>query len=124
MRVKRVKVGIRKLWDLLEDFAKTAEAIERGKKVTPEKGVYFESIEAFRKALTPKRMELLHLIKIEKPASLNELTKLAHRDIKNVSEDVNYLVRLGLVETKEKRKEKEGLSPRVNYDVIQLEVAV
>lgn len=124
MRTKKVKVGVKKLWDLLEDFAEAGEAIKKGETVKSQRGVYFESIEAFRKALTPKRMELLHLIKTEKPASLNELAKLAHRNIKNISEDVKCLVRIGLVETKKERKAKEGLSPRVNYDVIQLEIAV
>lgn len=124
MKVKKIKIGIKKLWDILEDFAEAGEAIERGETVKPQKGVYFESIEAFRRALTPKRMELLHLIRTEKPSSVNELAQLVHRDTKNVANDIDYLVDLGLVEIKKERKGKEGLSPRVNYNMIQLDVAV
>lgn len=124
MKVKKIKIGIKKLWDILEDFAEAGEAIERGENVKPQKGVYFESIEAFRRALTPKRMELLHLIRTEKPSSVNELAQLVHRDTKNVANDIDYLVDLGLVEIKKERKGKEGLSPRVNYNMIQLDVAV
>lgn len=40
------------------DFAKTAEAIKRGKKVKKESGVYFTSIEEFRRTLTPQRLGL------------------------------------------------------------------
>ena len=63
MRVKKVKIGIKSVKDALADFVKAGEAIERGDKVKKEKGTYFESIEGFRKALTPKRLELLHLVK-------------------------------------------------------------
>ena len=70
MRIKKVKIGIREVKDVLEDFVKTGEAIERGEKVKREKGLYFESIEGFRKALTTKRLELLHVIK-EKKGNLN-----------------------------------------------------
>jgi len=44
--------------------------IERGEKAQKETGVYFTSLEAFKKVLTPKRMELLHVIKTEKPGSI------------------------------------------------------
>lgn len=124
MKVKKIKIGIKKLEDILEDFAEAGEAIERGEKVKPQKGVYFESLETFRRALTPKRMELLHVIRTEKPSSVNELANLAHRDTKNVANDINCLVELGLVDVKKERKGKEGLSPRVNYNMLQLDVAV
>jgi len=61
MRVKRVKIGIKSLENVLEDTKEVMKKLERGEKVKPEKGLYFESIEGFRKALTPKRLELLHL---------------------------------------------------------------
>ena len=57
MTVKRVKIGIRSAKDVLDDFVASGEAIERGEEVKREKAIYFESIEGFRKALTPKRLE-------------------------------------------------------------------
>jgi hypothetical protein len=39
MKVKRVKIGIKGVKDVLEDFVKTGEAIERGEQVKKEKGV-------------------------------------------------------------------------------------
>jgi len=62
MRVKKIKVGIREVKEVLEDFVRAGEAIEEGEEVKKEVGIYFESVEAFRKALTPKRLELIHLI--------------------------------------------------------------
>ncbi len=121
MKVKRIKIGIKDLKTALNDFVKTGEAIERGEKVKKETGVYFTSIEAFRKALTPKRLELLHIIKTKKPSSINELSRLSKRDIKNVAEDVKYLVQIGLIEKKATKRE---IAPTISYDKIALEISV
>jgi len=121
MKVKKVKIGIKDLKTSLDDFVRICEDIERGEKVKKETGVYFASFKAFRKALTPKRLELLHVIKTKKPASINQLATLAKRDIKNVAEDVKYLFQIGLIE---KRKTKREVSPSIGYDKILLEIAV
>ena len=121
MKVKRIKVGIKDLRTALSDFAEKAKAIERGEKVRKETGLYFTSFEAFRKALTPKRLELLHVIKTRKPASINELARMAKRDVKNVADDVGYLERIGLIEKKET---DHKITPVITYDKIALEIAV
>ena len=121
MKGKKVKIGIRSVESAMEDFVKTAEALKRGKTVKKESGVYFTSIEAFRKALTPQRLGLLRLIRETAPASLHELARLARRNIKNVSDDVRYLAQVGLVDLREGEKK---VSARVSYDKILLEIAV
>lgn len=124
MKVKKVKIGIKSIKRVLEDFARTAEAIERGEKVKKEVGIYFENIEAFRKALTPKRLELLHLIKGHQARSLQELSRLAKRNIKNVMQDVELLENLGLIEVGRKKAGRKEVTPRVKYDAIELMIAV
>jgi predicted transcriptional regulator len=121
MKIKKVKIGIRSAESAMEDFVKTAEALKRGETVKNESGVYFTSLEAFRKALTPQRLGLLRLIRETAPASLHELARLAHRNIKNVSDDVRYLAQVGLVDLREGEKK---VSARVSYDKILLEIAV
>jgi predicted transcriptional regulator len=121
VKAKKVKIGIRSVESAMDDFVKTTEAIRRGEKVKKESGVYFTSIEAFRRALTPQRLGLLRLIRESAPASLHELARLAHRNIKNVSDDVRYLSQVGLVDLREAEKK---VSARVNYDKILLEIAV
>ncbi|MEK7846602.1 MAG: hypothetical protein AAB257_06525, partial [Nitrospinota bacterium] len=91
MKVKKVKIGIKSLKEVLENFAETAEAIERGEKVKKRRGIYFENLEAFRRALTEKRLEVLHVIKKERPSSVYELAKILNRDAKNVTQDLEYL---------------------------------
>ena len=121
MRLKKVKVGIKDVKTSLNDFVRICESIDRGEKVKKETGVYFTSFKVFRKALTPKRLELLHIIKAKKPSSINQLASIAKRDIKNVAEDVKYLTQIGLIE---KKKTKREISPSIKYDKILLEIAV
>ncbi|MBI5213709.1 MAG: hypothetical protein HY957_10140 [Nitrospirae bacterium] len=121
MKVKRIKIGIKELKTALDEFVKTGKAVERGEKVKKETGLYFTSFEAFRKALTPKRLELLHIIKTKKPSSINELARLSKRDIKNVADDVKYLDHIGLIE---KRESDKKTTPVISYDKIALEIAV
>lgn len=122
MRAKKVKIGIKSVDEMLDDFVATGESIEWGESVKEQPhGVYFTNLDAFRKALTQKRLELLHIIRIEKPESLHQLARLVHRDIKNVSVDVRYLAQIGLVELKEKGK---NIYPTVDYEKIELDIAV
>lgn len=124
MRVKRVKIGIKSLKEGLQDFVETCKAIERGEKVKKEVGIYFEDAEAFRKALTTKRLELLRLIKKNNPQNLHELSRLAGRDLKNITQDVELLKNLGLVSTRKEKTGRKEVSPSVNYDAIELMIAV
>ncbi len=121
MKVKRIKIGIKSVKSILDDFVKAGDAIERGEKVKKEAGTYFTSLEAFRKVLTPKRMELLHVIKTKRPSSINELARIAKRDVKNIADDVKYLEQIGLIEKKETAAKT---APVVNYDKLMLEIAV
>ena len=124
MKVKRVKIGIKSVKKVLEDFVETGEAIERGERVKKEKGVYFENIEGFRKALTPKRLELLHLIKERHPESLQALARLAKRDMKSIVTDINILEELDLIDMKRKKEGRRESVPTVEYDRINLDIAV
>ncbi|OGW07074.1 MAG: hypothetical protein A2889_05205 [Nitrospinae bacterium RIFCSPLOWO2_01_FULL_39_10] len=124
MRVKRVKIGIKRFEEVLEGVKETMKKIERGEKVKERRGYYFENLEAFRRALTEKRLEVLHVIKKERPASVYELAKMLNRDAKNVTQDLEYLKNIGLVEIKRTREKKERTIPEVKYDRIDLQIAV
>jgi len=121
VKIKKIKVGIKDLKSVLDDYVKAGEAIERGGFVAEEKGTYFTSFEAFRKALTPKRLELMHIIKAKKPSSINELARFAKRDVKNIADDVKYLEQIRLIQKKETASRT---TPVITYDKIALEIAV
>jgi predicted transcriptional regulator len=121
MKAKMITIGVKDTRTAVDEFVAAGEALVRGQTVSKETGVYFASVEAFRKAMTPKRLQLLHLIKTTRPASVNQLARIANRNIKNVAEDLRFLVQVGLVETK---KVDRCLAPRVEYDEISLKIAV
>lgn len=124
MKVKKVRIGIRSAKAALDDFVAAGESAGRGAKVKPETGVYFESLAGFRKALTPKRMELLRLIREKHPKSLQELSRISGRNMKNVVTDISLLENLGLVDMHRAQKGRRESTPRVGYARISLEIAV
>ena len=124
MKVKNIKLGIRAVDTAFEDWAETFEKVRKGKRVDRRRGVYFTGLEAMRKVLTAKRLELLHIIKEQEPDSIYELSKIVKRDIKNVNDDLLVLKDIGLVSVSRARKGRERIIPRVNYDKIQLEIGV
>jgi len=122
MKVKKIKIGIRSTDEVLRAAAETMKSVAEDKKVRP-KGhrLFFTSPEALRCFLTPKKLELIRLIRKERPASINELATLARRDFKRVYADLMGLVDAGLVElaTHDGRKK----APRV-ADELRLEIVV
>lgn len=79
---------------------------------------------SFFKALTDKRLEILRMIKKKYPSSVYELAKILKRDAKNVTQDLEYLKDIGLVEIKKTKEKKERIIPSVDYDRIDLQIAV
>lgn len=124
MRVKKVKIGIKSFEDFLDGAKDAMKRLERGEKVKKQRGIYFENLKAFRRALTEKRLEMLHVIKEKRPKSLYELAKLLNRNTKNVSQDIAYLREIGLVELKRTEEKRERIIPFVGYELIDLQIAV
>lgn len=124
MRVKKVKIGIKSFEEVLEGVKDAMKKIERGEKVKRRRGYYFENLAAFRRALTERRLEVLHVIKKERPSSVYELAKILKRDAKNVTQDLEYLKQIGLVEIKRTKEKQERNIPQVKYDEIELKIAV
>ena len=120
------QIRIRSLGDALEGFREAWKALEQGKKVTREGGAYFTSLEAARRVLTPKRLQLLRAIRQESPGSIYHLARLVRRDVKNVQEDVRALAELGLVSLKKLRAAsgRHVTVPQVKYKEIEVRIAV
>ncbi len=122
MKVKKVTVGIRSTEDVLAEAATTMKAIAAGQAVKPKRQrLFFTSPEALRRFLTPKRIDLIRLIRQQKPASIHELATLAHRDFKRVYEDVKALAETGLLELS--RKNGRKVTPHVAEE-LRLEVVL
>lgn len=124
MRVKRVKIGIKSLEDVLDNAKDVMKKLEKGEKVKKSSGVYFENLATFRRALTEKRLEMLHVIKERHPSSVYELADFLDRNIKNVTNDLEYLKEIGLVEVKRSKEKRERVIPQVNYDMVDVEIRI
>ncbi len=122
MKTKRIIIKSRREFDdeTLQFFRK----LDRGEKVKPFKGEFFESLEAVRNFLTEKRLELWRIIRDKEPGSLTELARLIKRDYKDVHQDVSILVEVGLVDLrKPKRAKTRALKPVSLVDQLEFKVA-
>ena len=125
MRIKHLNLKIETKTKFFDRVGKRLSAIDKGQASGKlEEALSFESVEAFRKILTPKRMELLKIIRHERPSSIYALAKLARRDIKNVRDDIALLKNLGLVDLKSDRNVRAVVIPRVNYDELKVAIAI
>jgi predicted transcriptional regulator len=74
------------------------------------------------KILTNERIRLLQVIREKKPESISELARLLNRSQSNVSNDVNYLEGIGLLELEDKKDPLMHKKPVVNYDAVRITV--
>lgn len=82
----------------------------------------FASLTDMAQALTPKRLDLLRLIRRHQPSSIRELAQLAGRDPKNVQTDLKALETLGLVDSEGEQKERHRKAPRTDFERIEVHV--
>ena len=122
MRIKRVVIGIEPLEEGLKKFADAAEAARRGISGKRRDGVFFTSLEAMRRVLTPRRLELLHLIREHAPGSVYKLAGICKRELANVQDDVSLLARIGLVTLRRVNAPRRRVIPCVPYDQLQVRI--
>jgi predicted transcriptional regulator len=123
--MKVMEIGIKSLEEGMQDFEEAFIAAKNRLPFKLKKGAYFTSLEAVRNFLTPKRIELLHVIKEKSPKSLYELAKLAGRSFPSVVRDVNVLSRHGLIRlTSRAAAPRKKVHPEVLYDAISLWIGI
>ena len=124
MKIKNIAIEIKTLGEGLKEFAKVVRDAQRGRfPKEPVTGVAFVSLEAMLSVLTPRRMELLRLIRELEPDSIYELAKAAKRDLKNVQDDVALLARIELVSLGRPKTRRKRVVPRVDYDQLQFQIS-
>jgi len=123
MRV--MAIGVKSEKEGQKEFEEAFEAARKGLPFRPKTGAYFTSLEAARNFLTPKRMELLHVIKKKNPHSLYELAKYTRRGFSSVLRDISLLTKHGLVKlTKTASSQRNAVYPTVDYDAINLWIGI
>src|SRR5258706_6081637 len=104
MKVRRITIGIRPPEESVKEAQAIVRRLQAGERLPErEEALYFPDLATLRKVLSPKRLSLLWAIAEGAPSSVRALAEQVGRDIKNVSQDLAFLSRLGLVALKETR---------------------
>lgn len=96
-RTLHVKVG-ESPQTALKRFAGTLTALEKGEEPEPYFGIGFESVAQLFAVFSPRRWELLAMLRQCGPVSVAELARRLTRDYRNVYNDVSQLIEWQVVE--------------------------
>ncbi len=124
IKTKEINVRIEPsnaFWDRTE---KVFKDLDKGIFPKSETSVSFDNLELFKKTLTKKRLELLHLIKLNKPKSIYELSRIAKRDRKSITTDIKILKDVGLIEIIKEKTSRKLAKPILRYDEIKLGIKI
>jgi len=128
---KTLTIRIKPVGEAMETFRRTFRALEGSTRsavrARRSQGVFFTSIEAARRLLTPNRLALLRAIRTERPASMYALAHRVGRDLKNVQEDLKLLESYGLVRMARSRgagKGRRTKAPQALFREIALKIAI
>lgn len=124
MNIKHMRLVVKNKEKVADEFRKTLSHLRKGDEIAQHHEVSFETIGALRKVVTPKRLELLHMIKQHSPQSIYELAKLVNRDIKSVNTDIKILADLDMISLEEHQEERKKVKPTVSFDKLNVEIAI
>ena len=124
MKIKNIVVEVKSIEDTLSEAKKIMEKLEKGIGVEKKESISFRNVDVMRKVLTNKRLQLIKSIRKHKPQSIYELAKIVGRDPKSVNIDIMVLNKLGMIDLKRTDKKRENIVPKVNYEKIDIAIAV
>lgn len=81
--------------------------------------IAFPDYETLGRVITGARIQLINVIRAQKPISIQELARMVDRDFKNVYQDVKLLAQFGLIELKEQGPRKAA-APVAKYSELVL----
>ncbi|MBS3151771.1 hypothetical protein J4443_05310 [Candidatus Woesearchaeota archaeon] len=125
IKAKELKVYIEDTQTFKEKIKKELKAIDVGRaKTLKEDSISFQSLSQFRKFLTPKRLELLRVVRHKKPKSIYELSKFVKRTPENVNTDIKFLEQLGFIGLTKVREIRPKVIPEVDYNKMTVEIPI
>jgi predicted transcriptional regulator len=122
IKIKKINVVIEDLDRFFDKSRKEFKKLEDGKL---KKSVNVLSLreDEYRNLFSRKRLDIIKALKHKKFISIYELAKELNRPYKNVYDDVNLLLELGIIEKSEdKRTHKDNYY--VDFDKINIEIPV
>jgi len=101
MSLNILHVEIQPAQAALELFGKTLQQLDAGKAAVPHYSIGFESLPQFAGVFTPKRWELISVLKRFGAVSIYGLAKQLGRHYRNVHKDISALMEWMVVEKDE-----------------------
>jgi len=122
LKIKKINVVIEDLDKFLDKSKNDFKKLEEGK-LKKSVNVLSLSEDEYRNLFSKKRLDIIKALKHKKFISIYELAKELNRQYKNVYEDVNLLLELGIIEKAEdKNTHKDNYY--VDFDKISIEIPV
>ena len=85
----------------------------------------FDGLDSLRKLLSKEKARLIDVVKYKKPASIYSLAKILGRPFKAVSDDINLLVRFGIIEiASEKKNNRTRHRPVISVDHLTIHLKI
>jgi predicted transcriptional regulator len=98
-RKKKINVTIRSTADVIDEVLKTARKLQQGLPVAEaERELTFNDAANMLSTLSEKRLELLAFLRKQDSMTIKELSRQLNRNYSNVHEDVQLLLRIGLLD--------------------------
>ena len=123
MKTQKIKLQLRSLDQVLDDFVLAAKRIKSNSKTKVQKGVYVSDLQTARSIFTKRRMQIIKLLKQKPIGSVDELSRALNSKAEYVHKDVAFLSDLGLVELKKRGPKAKGPQPVLLCDKILFEMA-
>jgi predicted transcriptional regulator len=106
--------------EFFEQVKEDAAAIDDGADVDVDV-LSVPDLATLSRVLSKTNLELIQTVAEYEPDSMRETARLVERDIKNVSEDLNFLAEIGVVEIETDGRAKR---PVVPYDDLEVDIPV
>jgi len=122
IKIKKINVVIEDLDTFFDKSKKEFKKLQEGK-LKKSIDILSLSEDEYRNLFSKKRLDIIKALRHKKFISIYELAKQLHRAYKNVYDDVNLLLELGVIEkTEDKKTHKDNYY--VEFDKISVEIPI
>ena len=122
IKIKKINVVIEDLDRFFDKSKKEFKKLEEGK-LKRSIGVLSLSENEYRNLFSEKRLDIIKALRHKKFISIYEIAKELNRAYKNVYDDVNLLLELGIIEKTEDKKTHQA-NYYVDFDKINVEISI
>lgn len=122
IKIKKINVVIEDLDTFFDKSKKEFKKLQEGK-LKKSLGILSLSEDEYRNLFSKKRLDIIKALRHKKFISIYELAKQLHRAYKNVYDDINLLLELGVIEKTEDKKTHKG-NYYVEFDKISVDIPI